>query len=61
VVSGIVVAPERATNAWRQRGFQDGDANREARPPADPDHARAYLAGHRLGVRRHKEAECRAS
>jgi hypothetical protein len=55
VNGGPVVASERLTNAWRQRGWQDGDANRDPHPPADPEHARAYLAGYRNGVRRHRE------
>lgn len=51
---GISIASARPENAWRQRGYQDGDSGREKRPPSSAgDEARAaYLAGYRNGASR---------
>ncbi|MFL5313060.1 MAG: hypothetical protein ACJ79H_21720 [Myxococcales bacterium] len=34
----------------RERGFRDGTAGIEPRPPSDPKLAAAYEAGHKKGV-----------
>lgn len=40
--------------AMRERGFNDGYADRPARPPDDPKLAGAYTAGYRKGQTEHK-------
>lgn len=44
---------ENALNAWRQRGWQDGDAGKPAQPPNAKDESVAYLAGWRNGHHGH--------
>jgi hypothetical protein len=56
-MSDITLGAERPANAWRLRGFNDGLAGREKRPPYGDENCDAYLNGYRNGRRQALEKD----
>lgn len=50
MTGGFVLAAENPANGWRQRGYSDGFAQRDPRPPEESEEAAAYRAGYRRGA-----------